>query len=67
MCCYGNGPGGNITLRQYNEKGILETGLMHLISMGTADHELYHEHDSYMQGIYKESGPDESFEMKAGW
>lgn len=66
MCCWGNGPGGKTTIRQYNEKGILESGLHHLIEMGTVS-EIYHEHDQYMQGIYAEPAADEAFEHKAGW
>lgn len=66
MCCWGNGPGGKTTIVQYNEKGILETGLHHLISMGTSA-SLYGEHDPYQQGIYRESSADEGFERGAGY
>jgi hypothetical protein len=51
MCCYGNGPGGRTTNVQYNEKGILETGLMHIVGM-TQTADLGSDHDSYAQGIY---------------
>lgn len=52
MCCWGNTPGGTTTIRQYNEKGVLETGLRHVIDMGTGA-DLCGDHDSYSQGIYK--------------
>jgi hypothetical protein len=53
MCCYGNGPGGRTTNVQYNEKGILETGLHHLIGMHTQA-DLCSQHDSLKRGIYPE-------------
>lgn len=46
-----NGPGGNVNLRENNEKGILETGLAKVI----ANHQyaaLGSDHDSYRQGVY---------------
>lgn len=52
MCCYGNGPGGKTTIIQYNEKGILEAGLHHVISM-TTEADLTGYHDVMAQGIYR--------------
>lgn len=47
-----NGPGGNINLRENNEKGILETNLSRVIAMHQyAD--LSSDHDSQRQGIYR--------------
>jgi hypothetical protein len=51
MCCWGNGPGGNTTLIQYNEKGILEMGLRHVIDMH-CEAVLGSQHDPKRQGIY---------------
>jgi hypothetical protein len=52
MCCWGNGPSGNSTIvAQNNEKGILETGLFHLLGMHT-EADLGSMHDSCRQGIY---------------
>lgn len=45
------GPGGNSTITENNEKGILETGLHKLISKHQSA-ELGSDHDSYKQGIY---------------
>jgi len=47
-----NGPGGNVNLRENNEKGILETNLAGVIAM----HEyasLGSDHDSQRRGIYR--------------
>lgn len=52
MCCWGNGPGGKTTNVQYNEKGILEAGMAHLISMNQGA-DLGSDHDSFSQGIYR--------------
>jgi hypothetical protein len=57
MCCWGNGPGGTTTIKaQNNEKGILETGLMHVISM-TTQASLGSDHDEYAQGVYRHVTP----------
>lgn len=45
------GPGGNNTLTENNEKGILETGLFKVISRHQQA-ELGSDHDGYKQGIY---------------
>jgi hypothetical protein len=45
------GPGGNVTLIENNEKGILETGLFEVMSKHQQA-ELGSDHDSYKQGIY---------------
>lgn len=52
VCEYSiEGPGGNSTLTENNEKGIQETKLMQVISRHQyAD--LGSDHDSYKQGIY---------------
>lgn len=56
VLCQGNcmcqaGPGGNTTLIENDEKGILETGLQELISYHKQA-ALGSDHDSYRQGIY---------------
>ena len=46
------GPGGNVNLRENNEKGILETNLQGVVNM----HQyaaLGSDHDSQRQGIYR--------------
>lgn len=50
-CCQYCGPGGNTTLINGNEKGILETNLFKTIAMHHQA-ELGSDHDSYKQGIY---------------
>lgn len=45
------GPGGNATLIENNEKGILETGLQEVISRHRQA-ALGSDHDTYKQGIY---------------
>lgn len=45
------GPGGNTTLIENDEKGILETGLMGVIARHQRA-ELGSDHDSFKQGIY---------------
>lgn len=56
MCCWGNGPGGRTTNVQYNEKGILEQGLHHLISMTTSDPMGGDSwHDTHLKGVYASS------------
>ena len=50
-CCLICGPGGNSTLTENNEKGILETALFRTIAMHRQA-ELGSDHDSYKQGIY---------------
>lgn len=45
------GPGGNSTLTENNEKGILETGLFEVISRHRRA-ALGSDHDPYKQGIY---------------
>lgn len=45
------GPGGNSTITENNEKGILETGLFKVIARHERA-ELGSDHDSYKQGIY---------------
>lgn len=47
----GVGPGGNTTLIENNEKGILETGLQKVISKHRQA-ALGSSHDSFKQGIY---------------
>lgn len=46
------GPGGNDTLIENNEKGILETGLHQIISRQTTA-ELQSESASHREGIYR--------------
>lgn len=46
------GPGGNRTLLENNEKGILETGLMSVISRHQQA-DLGSNHDAQKQGIYR--------------
>lgn len=54
-CCPGAmcpaGPGGNSTITENNEKGILETRLFEVIATHQRA-ELGSDHDSYKQGIY---------------
>jgi hypothetical protein len=55
-CCHPGqtciaGPGGNVTLIENNEKGILETGLFEVIGRHQQA-ELGSDHDSHKQGIY---------------
>lgn len=50
-CCQICGPGGNSTLTNNNEKGILETNLFETIAMHRQA-ELGSDHDSFKQGIY---------------
>ena len=50
--CYICGPGGNITLRENNEKGILETAIFGTINYMPKTAELGSDHDSKRQGIY---------------
>ena len=45
------GPGGNTTLIENNEKGILETGLFKVIARHQQA-ELGSDHDSQKQGVY---------------
>jgi len=45
------GPGGNTTLIENNEKGILETNLFRVIAMHQ-EADLGSEHDMHKQGIY---------------
>jgi len=45
------GPGGNSTLTENNEKGILETGIFKILTRHQFA-ELGSDHDSYKQGIY---------------
>lgn len=50
--CYSiDGPGGNSTLTENNEKGILETDLFQRMQNGTQA-SLRSNHDSFKQGIY---------------
>lgn len=46
------GPGGSTVIRENNEKGILETNLSRVISMGEQA-SLRSDHDSQRQGIYR--------------
>lgn len=50
--CYICGPGGNTTLRENNEKGILETAVFGVIAMHQQA-ELGSDHDPKRQGIYR--------------
>ena len=50
-CCQYCGPGGNSTLTNNNEKGILETNLFKAIAMHQQA-ELGSSHDPEKQGIY---------------
>lgn len=50
MCAAG--PGGNTTLIENNEKGILESGLFQVIARHQQA-ELGSDHDSQKQGIYR--------------
>jgi hypothetical protein len=50
-CCTICGPGGNTTLRENNEKGILETGVFRVIALHQQA-ALGSDHDSFKQGIY---------------
>jgi hypothetical protein len=51
------GPGGDKSLVENNEKGILETGLAQVRSR-VKHAELGHEHGSYRQGIYGAGNSD---------
>ncbi len=51
-CCPICGPGGNTTLIENNEKGILETNVFRVLSMHQQA-ELGSNHDPERQGIYR--------------